>query len=125
MKYNFVSVHSRTKFQIKIQINKVCTSYKILSKFSKNSKSQIFESFNRFWPHSVPQVLVRYIIFVCSFRTIAQTLRKLELPQTFSKYSKSHKITNRPSIVMKIVTIKGLSLLHWCTKIHFNISSHL
>ena len=43
----------------------------------------------------------------------------------FSKNSKSHKITNQASIVMKIVTIKELWLLHWCTKFHIDISSRL
>ena len=40
----------------------------------------------------------------------------------FSKNSKSHKITNWASIVMKIVTIEELWLLHWCIKFHIDIS---
>ena len=39
----------------------------------------------------------------------------------FSKNWKSHRITNRASIVMKIVTIEGLGLLHWCRKFHIDI----
>ena len=62
---------------------------------------------------------------MCSFRTIARILRKLELPRPFFKNSKFHKITNRTSIIMKIVTIKGLWLLYWRTKFHIDISSHL
>ena len=42
-----------------------------------------------------------------------------------SKQSISHKTINRPSSVLKIVTIKVLSLLHLCTKIHIDISSRL
>ena len=41
----------------------------------------------------------------------------------FSKNSKSLKITNPASIVMKIVAIEGLWLLYWCTKFHIDISS--
>ena len=44
-----------------------------------------FERLNRFQPNSIPKVLNRYIIFVCSFRAITYILRKLELPQTFFK----------------------------------------
>ena len=98
----------------------------MLRKFSKNSKSEKFERFNRFWPNSIPKFLDRYSnIYVCSFRTITRILRKLELPHPFSKNLKSHKIKNRASIVMRIVTIKGLWLLHWCTKFHIDISSRL
>ena len=43
----------------------------------------------------------------------------------FSKNLKPHKITNRASIVMKIVTNKGLWLFHWWTKFHIDISSRL
>ena len=39
-----------------------------------------FERSNRVWPNSIPQILNRYIIFVCTFGAIAQILRKLELP---------------------------------------------
>ena len=58
------------------------------------------------------------IYYLCSFRTSYHGY-------LFSKNSKSHKITNRASIVMKIVTIKGLWLLHWRTKFHIDISSRL
>ena len=57
--------------------------------------------------------------------------RKLEFYESqsyhvlFSKNSKSHKITNLASIVMKIVTIEGLWLLYWSTKFHIDISSRL
>ena len=87
----------------------------------KNRKN--FERFNRFLPNSIPKFLDQYDIFVCGFRTKARILRKLELPRPFFK--KSHKITNRASLVMKTVTIKGLWLLHWCTKFHIDVSSRL
>ena len=35
--------------------------------------------FNQFLRNSIPEVLHRYVIFVCSFMTIAQILQKLEL----------------------------------------------
>ena len=44
---------------------------------------------------------------------------------SFQKIWKSHKIKNRASIVMKIITIKGQCLLHWCTKFHIDIWSRL
>ena len=97
--------------------------------FWKNSQTiqnlKKFERFNRFWPNSLPKFLDGCNILVCSFRTIARILRKLELPCCFSKNSKFHKITNRASIVMKIVTIKGLWLLHCRTKFHIDIASGL
>ena len=61
---------------------------------------------------------------MCSFRAIARILRKCYHVR-FSTNSKSHKITNRASIVMKIVTLKGLWLFHWCRKFHIDISSRL
>ena len=97
--------------------------------FCKNSQKiqnlKKFERFNRFWPNSIPKFLGGCNIFVCSFRTIARILRKLELPRPFFKRFNSHKITNRASNVMKIVTIKGLWSLHWRTKFHIDISSRL
>ena len=97
--------------------------------FWKNSQKipnlKKFKSFNRFWPNSIPKFLDGCYIFVFSFRTIARILRKLELPRPFFLNPKSHKITNRASIVMKIVTIKGLWLLHWRNKFHIDISSRL
>ena len=44
-----------------------------------------FERSDRFWPNSIPEFLDRCIIFVCSFRMIAQILRKLKLPDIFQK----------------------------------------
>ena len=81
--------------------------------FQKIQNLKKFERFNRVWPNSIPKFLDRYIIFIFmwSFRAIAQILRKLELPQILFKNSKFHKITNRPSIVIKKVTTKGLWLL--------------
>ena len=60
-----------------------------------------------------------------SFRTIPRISLKLELPRTFFEKFQSHKITNRASILMKIVTMKGLWLFHWRTKFHINILSRL
>ena len=79
--------------------------------------------FNRFWGNLIPKVLYRYIISVCSFKTIAEILKQSELPQPFKKNPKSHKISNQWSIPMKIVTTKGatsslvfpisFSIVHW------------
>ena len=44
-----------------------------------------FERINRFWPNSIPKFFDGCNIFVCSFRTIARILRKLELPRPFFK----------------------------------------
>ena len=51
--------------------------------FKKFKISKKFECFNQFWPNSIPEVLDRYIIFVCSFRKINRILWKSELPQKF------------------------------------------
>ena len=53
--------------------------------FQKIENLKKFEHFNRFGLNSIPTVLDKYIIFMCNFRTIAEILRKLELPQTFVK----------------------------------------
>ena len=88
----------------------------------KKFKIKKSKGFNRFWRNSIPKV-GWCIIFVFSFRTIAQFLQKLELLQTFfKKFYKSHKISNRWSIFMKIVKIEGAWLLHWCTKSQSDIS---
>ena len=116
-------MHLPTKFPL----NK--SKFAGVRQFGKNSQKiqnlKKFERFNRFWPNSIPKFLDGCNIFVWSFRTIARISRKLELPRPFFKNSKSHKITNRASIVMKIVTIKGLWLLYWRTKFHIDISSRL
>ena len=114
-------MHLPTKFQLDK------SKFACVRQFWKNSQKiqnlKKFERFNRFWPNLIPKFLDGCNIFVCSFRTIARILRKLELPR--SKNSKSHKITNRASIVMKIVTVKRLWLLHWRTIFHIDISSRL
>ena len=56
---------------------------------------------------------------------IARILQTWELPRPLSRKSTFHNSTNRTSIVMKIVTIKGLRLLHWCIKFYIDISSRL
>ena len=116
-------MHLPTKFQLDKP------KFAWVRQFWKNSQKiqnlKKIERFNRFWPNSIPKFLIRCNIFVCSFRTIARILRKLDLPRPFFKNYNSHKITNRASIVMKIVTIEGLWLLHWRTKFHIDISSRL
>ena len=65
----------------------ITQNFKIWCHDKKNYKIQNlkkFKRFNRFWPNSITKVLDQYIIFVCSLRTVAQVLQKLELPQTFS-----------------------------------------
>ena len=114
IKHHPVFVHSHTKLQL--DKSKFAWVWQFWEGSQKIENMKKFEQLSLFWPNSIPQVLDQYIIFVCSFRTIAQILRKLELPRPFFKKLKSHKITNRASIVMKMVTIKGSWLLHWCTK---------
>ena len=62
-------------------LHKLHNSEKIFKKFNLKE----FERFHRFWSNLIPKVLDRCIIFVCIFRTVAQILRKLQLPQTFFK----------------------------------------
>ena len=83
MKHNIVLVYSSTKFQL--DNSKFAQVRQFRANFQKIQNFKNFERFNRFWPNSIPEVLDRYIIFVCSFRTIVQILGKLELPQTFFK----------------------------------------
>ena len=53
------------------------------------------------------------------------SVKNLELYHAhLKKKLKFHKITNLASIIIKIVTTKGLWLLHWCIKFHIDISSH-
>ena len=103
MKHHSVLVHLRTKFQLdKLKFAWVRQFWKNSQKIQNLKK---FECSNRFWPNSIPTFLDGCHIFVCSFRTIARILRKLIL---FFLNSKFHKITNRASIVVKIVTIEVL-----------------
>ena len=81
--YPSIFVHSRIKFEH--DKSKLAQARQFRANFQKIQNLKKFECFNRFWPNSVPKVLHRYIIFVFSFRTIAQILRKLELPRTFFK----------------------------------------
>ena len=82
MKHYLLLVHLRTKFQLEnSKLHKLDNLEQVYKKFkiSKNLSS------NRFLPNSMPKVIDRYIIFACSFRMMAQILRKLELLQTFFK----------------------------------------
>ena len=116
-------MHLCTKFQF--YKSKFSWVRQFWENYQKIQKLKKFERFNRFWPNSIPKFLDRYNIFVYSFRTIARILRKLDVLYhvLFSKNLKSHKIINSAWIIMKIVTIKGLWLLYWCTKFHIDISS--
>ena len=115
----------RTQFQLDK------SEFAWVRQFWKNSQQiqnlKKFECFNRFWPNSIPKLIVECNIFVYSFRTIARISRKARKSYhvLFPKNSKSHKITDGASIVIKILTIKGFWLLHWCTKFHIGISSRL
>ena len=86
-------MHSYTNF--KLINSKFAQVKKFRENFRKIKNLKKFERSNRFWPNSIPKILDRCIIFICNFRTMAQILRKLELPKTFSKNSKSHKIRSR------------------------------
>ena len=83
IKYHSLLVHLRTKFQLDK------SKFAWVRQFWKNSQKirnvTRFERFNRFWPNSIPKFLHGYNIFVCSFRTIARILQKLELPRPFFK----------------------------------------
>ena len=78
---DLVLVHLRTKFQLDK------SKFAWVRQFWKNSQKiqnlKKFKRFNRFWPNSIPKFLDECYIFVCSFRTIARILRKLELPRPF------------------------------------------
>ena len=50
--------------------------------FQKIQNLKKFERFNRCEPNSIPKVLDRYIIFLCSFRTIARILRNSTIQDT-------------------------------------------
>ena len=80
--HHSVLMYPRTKFQL---VNRNLPELHNFEKFKKKFEINKFEGFNRFWPNSISKVLDRYIIFVCSSRTIAQILRKVELPRTFKK----------------------------------------
>ena len=116
MKYYFWLVHLRTKF--KLDNSKSAQIKQFKANIQKIPNPKKFECFNRFWQNSIPKVFDQYIIFGCSFTTIARILRKLELPQTFFEKFKIIKF-------QKIVTIKEAWLLHWCTKFQLDISSRL
>ena len=81
IKHHSVLVHLRTKFQLDK------SKFSWVRQFWKNSQKiqnlKKFERFNRFWRNSIPKFFDRCNIFVCSFRTIARILRKLELPRPF------------------------------------------
>ena len=92
MKRHLVLVISDTN--LNLNNSKFAQVTQFRENLEKNQNLTKIECFNRFWSNSIPKVLDRYIGFVCIFRTVAQILRKLELPQTFVKNSKSHKIFN-------------------------------
>ena len=71
----------------------------------KNLKK--FERLDRFWPNLITKFLDGCNIFVCSFRTIARMLRKLEVLRPFSKNLKSHKIKNRHQLSWKESRLEG------------------
>ena len=111
MKYYLVLVHSRTKFELNY------SKFAQVSQLEKIFKK--FESFNRFWTNSIPKVLARYNIFVCSYRRIDQILRKLQLLRIFFKKFKmpyNHKLCiNRHD--WKVVTDSLVyQILNWYLK---------
>ena len=74
-------MHSSTKFQL--DNSNFAQVRRFRGNFQKVPNLKKFDRFNRFWPNSIPKVHDRYIIFVYSFKTIAEILRKLEPPQIF------------------------------------------
>ena len=76
-------MHLRTIFQFDK------SKFAWVRQFWKNSQKiqnlKKFECFNRLWPNSIPKFLDGCNIFVCSFRTIARILRKLDVPRPFFK----------------------------------------
>ena len=107
MKHNLVLVHSRTNLSL---LTRNLTQVRQFGRKIQNIQNlKKFKRFNRFWSNSIPKVLDRCIIFVCIFRTIALIFVKFEphlYHRHFSKYSKSHKISDWASICMKIVKSK-------------------
>ena len=75
IKHHSVLVHLPTKFQLDE------SKFAWVRQFWKNSQKiqnlKKFERSNRFWPNSIPKFLDGCNIFLCSFRTIARILRKL------------------------------------------------
>ena len=96
-------MHLRTKFQLDK------SKFAWVRQFWKNSQKvqnvKKCECSNRFWPNSIPEFLDGFHIFVCSFRTIARILRKLELSRPFFKKFKIPYNHKSGTIVMKIVMI--------------------
>ena len=87
MKHHSVLVRSCTKFELNnakfAQVTQFTTNFQKIQNLKK------FELLNRFWSNSIQKVLDRCIIIVCISRTIAQILRKLQVPQTFFKKFKN------------------------------------
>ena len=61
--------HSRTKFELNnsklAQVRQFTAHFQQIQNLKK-------ECFDRFWLNSIPKIVDRCIIFVCSFRTISQ-----------------------------------------------------
>ena len=122
MKHYLVLVHSHTNFKLDNSKLHKLDNWEQISKIFKISKTLNalinFRQIHTKGPWLIYHICVR-------FTKITPILRQLELHRHFSKNSKSHKITNRVSIVLKIVTINGLRLLHYCIEFHIDISSRL
>ena len=76
-------MHSYTNFELNNSKFAQITQFR--ENFQKIQNLKKFKRFNRFWLNSILKALDRCIIFVWIFKTIAQILQKLELPQTFKK----------------------------------------
>ena len=83
MKHYLVLVHSYTRFDL--NNSEFAQVAQFREKFQKIQNLKKLERFNRFWPNSIPKFLDGSNIFMCSLRTIARILRKLELPRPFFK----------------------------------------
>ena len=70
-------VQSRTKFEL--DKSKFAQVRQFIANFPKIWSIKKSRRFNQFLRNSIPEVLYRYVIFVCSFMMRAQILQKLEL----------------------------------------------
>ena len=82
MKHHLVLVHTYKNFGFNNSKFAQVTQFKENLRKIQNLKE--FERFNQFQSNSIPKIFDWYII-LCIFRTIAQILRKWQLPQKFFK----------------------------------------
>ena len=88
----------RSRMEFELDNSKFAQVRQFGVNFQKIHNLKKFEGPHRFLPNSIPKVLDWYIIFVCSFRTIAQVLRKLQLPPRDKIFEYTVSLPSLPSI---------------------------